>query len=64
MENEGKGLMGLTDCTGAWRICACRAVTAPAGACVCFPGPGVRGVALACSSRGRNFDRRLVVEEA
>lgn len=48
MENEGKGLIRVTDFIGAKRIFACNLVTTPTGACVCFTVPGVRRVALVC----------------
>lgn len=46
MENEGKGLIRVTDFIGAKRIFACNLVTTPTGACVCFTVPGVCRVAL------------------
>lgn len=55
MENEGKGLLRVTDLTGAKRIFACSVVTTPAGACVCFTLPGVCRAALGGQSRGSNF---------
>lgn len=54
MENEGKGLIRVTDFIGAKRIFACNLVTTPTGACVCFTVPGVRRVARV--SCGRDFD--------
>lgn len=48
MENEGKGLIRVTDFIGAKRICACNLVTTPTGACVCFTVRGGCRVALVC----------------
>lgn len=41
MENEGKGLLRVTDLIGAKRIFACSVVTAPAAACVRVARPGL-----------------------